>query len=287
MQPKLRIILIVTLLSATVLSACGVKTADRQDQPLNMANPASVYCEEMGSRLEMREDPNGTSGFCIFPDGTECEEWAYFRGECQPGETEQAEGQGIEPFSLQVTAIYGSVISSGTDLPAPSKLILTPEGFGSVYITGDTADLEEQILAIRDKAMPANKANFWGQLDCPSMDNCLLTVSKMRVDGPGELPPADVVDGWEGVIYSGPPGSRSGGDDYFALLGPMPFQFGIDGADETIRQQIESLRDTKQAVKIFGEIFAGRLDWNAAQIIVTSVEPIDADPSQIPAAPGW
>jgi inhibitor of cysteine peptidase len=56
-----------------------------------MANPASVYCEEMGGRLEMREDPNGTSGFCIFPDGTECEEWAYFRGECQPGETEQAE----------------------------------------------------------------------------------------------------------------------------------------------------------------------------------------------------
>ena len=235
----------------------------------------------------MREGQNGTSGFCIFPDTSECEEWAYFRGECRPGESNQPGNENIEPFSMQSVAIYGSVISSGTDLPASSKLILSPEGFGSVYITGETAEVEDQILAIRDKAMPANKANLWGKLDCPSMDTCLLTVSQMRVDGPGEFPAADSVNGWEGVIYNGPPGPRSGGDDYFALLGPMPFQFGIDGADDNIRQQIESLRDTKQAVKIYGEIFAGRLDWNAAQIIVTSIELVDADPSQIPAAPGW
>ena len=33
----------------------------------------------------MRQDPSGgTIGYCIFPDGSECEEWAYFRGECDP-----------------------------------------------------------------------------------------------------------------------------------------------------------------------------------------------------------
>ena len=24
---------------------------------------------------------------CIFPDGGECDEWAYFRSECKPGDT--------------------------------------------------------------------------------------------------------------------------------------------------------------------------------------------------------
>jgi len=285
MKTNNKIILTFALTAVTILSGCNAQPPNEQDQPLNMPNPASVYCEEQGGRLDMRETSSGTIGVCIFPDETECEEWAYFRGECQPGDSRESGAQIVPPFSMQAVAIYGSLISSGTDTPAPSKLVLTPEGFGSLFITGETGELEAQIVAMRDKPMPANKANFWGKLDCPAMDSCLLTVSKMREDGPGDFLPADTVDGWEGVIYSGPPGPRSGGDDYFALLGPMPFQFGIDGADDTLRQQIESLRNSGQAVKIYGEIFAGRMDWNASQIIVTAIELIDADPAQIPPAP--
>jgi putative hemolysin len=48
-----------------------------------LANPASVYCEEQGYTLEIRTDEQGSQyGFCVFPDGSECEEWAFFRGEC-------------------------------------------------------------------------------------------------------------------------------------------------------------------------------------------------------------
>jgi putative hemolysin len=51
----------------------------------NLPNPASVYCEEQGNRLEIRTAADGSqSGVCIFPDGSECDEWAYFRGECEP-----------------------------------------------------------------------------------------------------------------------------------------------------------------------------------------------------------
>ncbi|MFQ5812502.1 MAG: META domain-containing protein [Anaerolineae bacterium] len=50
-----------------------------------LANPASVYCKERGGRLEIRTaDDGGAVGYCIFPDGSECEEWAFFRGECAP-----------------------------------------------------------------------------------------------------------------------------------------------------------------------------------------------------------
>lgn len=50
-----------------------------------MPNPASVFCEQQGTKLEIRTATDGSqSGVCIFPDGSECDEWAYFRGECAP-----------------------------------------------------------------------------------------------------------------------------------------------------------------------------------------------------------
>jgi len=53
------------------------------EQPkTQMANPASVFCEEQGHRLEIRDGEGGQYGVCIFDDGEECEEWAFFREEC-------------------------------------------------------------------------------------------------------------------------------------------------------------------------------------------------------------
>jgi putative hemolysin len=48
----------------------------------SLANPASVFCEENGGRVEIRTVSDGEVGFCVFPDGSECEEWTFFRGEC-------------------------------------------------------------------------------------------------------------------------------------------------------------------------------------------------------------
>ncbi|MCJ7642797.1 MAG: DUF333 domain-containing protein, partial [Desulfobacterales bacterium] len=51
----------------------------------NMPNPASVYCEQNGNTLEIRTAADGSQyGTCVFPDGSTCEEWAYYRGECGP-----------------------------------------------------------------------------------------------------------------------------------------------------------------------------------------------------------
>jgi hypothetical protein len=50
-----------------------------------MPNPASAYCAEQGFASEIRTAGDGSqNGYCIFPDGSECDEWAYFRGECGP-----------------------------------------------------------------------------------------------------------------------------------------------------------------------------------------------------------
>ncbi len=47
-----------------------------------LANPASTYCEENGGTLEIRQEDNGDIGYCVFEDGSECEEWSYYNGEC-------------------------------------------------------------------------------------------------------------------------------------------------------------------------------------------------------------
>ncbi len=50
-----------------------------------LPNPASVYCRQGGNKLEIRTAADGSqSGICVFPDGSICDEWAYFRGECGP-----------------------------------------------------------------------------------------------------------------------------------------------------------------------------------------------------------
>jgi len=38
------------------------------------ANPAAVYCVELGY--------SNVNGDCVFPDGTSCEEWSFYRGAC-------------------------------------------------------------------------------------------------------------------------------------------------------------------------------------------------------------
>ncbi|MFM7173460.1 MAG: DUF333 domain-containing protein [Caldilinea sp.] len=38
----------------------------------------------MGGTLEIRQGEGGEVGYCVFADGSECEEWALFRGECTP-----------------------------------------------------------------------------------------------------------------------------------------------------------------------------------------------------------
>ena len=78
---------------ALIVSACGPRQALPTPAPTptpgggsQIANPASAYCLGKGYTSQIRTAPDGSQyGVCIFPDGAECEEWAFFRGECGPG----------------------------------------------------------------------------------------------------------------------------------------------------------------------------------------------------------
>jgi putative hemolysin len=252
----------------------NIETNNESDTVIGMANPASVYCEEQGGTLEMRQDADGgTYGVCIFADGSECEEWAYFRGECQP--QSESNGEQAGPTSEQVVAWYGRVVSSGTVVPAESKLLIAPEGTGEVFVTGESGEIEETILSIRDIEPPGNYANFWGRLDCPNPNECLLTVTQIRVDGPGNFFDAGIVDGWEGTIITTRTEPGSGGSQAFMLSGVFEIGYGIWSENEAIFQLIEGYKDSGQTVRIWGTLTAGIPDWNGTQINVSHIEAVE------------
>jgi len=45
---------------------------------VGMPNPASKFCVDAGYKLELRD----STGYCVFLNGRECEEWKFFKGEC-------------------------------------------------------------------------------------------------------------------------------------------------------------------------------------------------------------
>ncbi|MEE4195763.1 MAG: DUF333 domain-containing protein [Anaerolineae bacterium] len=99
---------------------------DDEEESSTIANPASVYCEEQGGTLELRTDEEGgVTGYCIFDDGSECEEWSFYNGDCAP------ESEAIMKSPPQ-DASLGKAFVDG------SKLLLEKEL--SVQITGNLPD---------------------------------------------------------------------------------------------------------------------------------------------------
>ena len=45
----------------------------------SLANPASTFCINHGGKLEIANEPDGQTGFCVLANGSRAEEWNYFR----------------------------------------------------------------------------------------------------------------------------------------------------------------------------------------------------------------
>lgn len=44
-----------------------------------MANPASVYCAEVGGKTIIKKTPEGEAGYCQLPSGEVVDEWDFYR----------------------------------------------------------------------------------------------------------------------------------------------------------------------------------------------------------------
>ncbi len=113
-------------------------------QGASMPNPASVFCEQQGYKVEIRTASDGSqSGACVFPGGSQCDEWAYFRGDCKAPESTPTGSPGTNSQGWEIytndSLGYSFHYPAGADITAnddPQKsLSITGSGLGGEYWT--------------------------------------------------------------------------------------------------------------------------------------------------------
>jgi putative hemolysin len=71
------------LISVLVISGCN-----KTENNTQIANPASEKCIVDGGKLDIETSTDGSqSGVCTLKDGSKCDEWSYYRGECKLNQT--------------------------------------------------------------------------------------------------------------------------------------------------------------------------------------------------------
>ena len=115
-------IILMALTACTSLQVQTPEPAATDIPQVNMPNPASLYCEQNGNTLEIRTAADGSqSGVCIFPDGSTCDEWAYFRGECGPA------AQASPTPAVTVTQPQKQVVMAREKMPRVVTCRLVPQ----------------------------------------------------------------------------------------------------------------------------------------------------------------
>jgi putative hemolysin len=136
------LLLIVMTVGALFIIACGgeatqvmpdeqptrAATASPEEAPLDMPNPASKFCQDQGFQLKLRTDASGTTGYCVFPDGSECEEWAFYRGECGPAHTPFESPLGVPNPASEYCEAQGYTVEMRTDAGGTAGYCIFPDG---------------------------------------------------------------------------------------------------------------------------------------------------------------
>ncbi len=113
--------------SQTAVSETPIAQSTMETLP----NPASAYCEQQGYKNEIRTAADGSqSGICIFPDGSECDEWAYYRGECKPAESTPDK----EPAAWETYT--DKILGYSFQYPAGAQIVMSDEPKRGVEISG-------------------------------------------------------------------------------------------------------------------------------------------------------
>jgi hypothetical protein len=169
-----------------------------------MSNPASVYCTQQGNKLEIRPGADGSqNGICVFPDGSTCDEWAYYRGECglaaqnnlKPANTVDAtakasggspegnpSGGYMPPGTSEEIADWWGVIKS-TGLGAQYDDYFERQDFGQIIYFGiDSMNpaIRSQIEALRDSG---KIVHLYGTLlsNVPDYNGSQIQVDRIEV----------------------------------------------------------------------------------------------------------
>ena len=178
----------------------------------SLPNPASVFCEQQGYSLEIRTASDGSqSGVCIFPDGSECDEWAFYHGECKPASAENPTGAEYDSEGWRIYT--NTVLGYSFHYPADAQVTTNDEPLKSLYISGTAMGAETWGIAHpRDRAeyRPPEDADLLQWLT----DHYLLGEERM---------PDEQIAGTTAIHFRHAASPQSPADDryYFARAGQL------------------------------------------------------------------
>jgi hypothetical protein len=294
------VIILMTLTACAASQTQAVPEPAATDMPqAGMPNPASVYCEQNGYKLEIQTASDGSqSGVCVFPDGETCDEWAYYRGECglaaqksstpamiveatkEPGgggPEEQASGGYMPPGTSEEIADWWGVIKS-TEPGAQYDDYFERQDLGQIIYFGiDSMDpaVQAQIKALRDSGKIVHLSGTLFS-NVPDYNGSQIQVDRIEIeekDAGSFMPPGatEEIADWRGVIKMTESGAQY--DDYFELwTNGQIIYFGIDSMDPAVQAQIKALRDNGKIVHLYGTLLSNVPDYNGSQIQVDRIE---------------
>jgi uncharacterized protein len=77
---------LVAIIALVIVLVAAVSYLSYSQSSSMIANPASVKCLSDGGQEKIVSNALGQAGLCMFNDGSVCDEWAYYRGECNKGD---------------------------------------------------------------------------------------------------------------------------------------------------------------------------------------------------------
>jgi len=182
---------------------------------VGLANPASVNCQEKGGNLEIITDLEGNqSGLCKFPDNTQCEEWAFYRGECRPGlitassATATVATTAIADWLVYQSQEYGLEFQYPKDWPKP-------EVFAGVFTGGYPRVRSNWRIGLGPISEGACEADdcYGLYLDKFSVQNYTETLKALKNDGLISGITEKVINGNNVIIFT-----EAGMRDYVSAL---------------------------------------------------------------------
>lgn len=195
-------IILLVLAACTAPQVQAPEPAATDIPQVNMPNPASVYCTEQGNIHEIRIAADGSqSGVCVFADGSTCDEWAYFRGECgstapsTPDDTakkpsndgvgEKASGGYMPPATTEEFSDWWGVIKSTTPGAQYDDYFERQDlGQNFIYFGIDSMDpaVQAQIKTLRDSG---KIVHLYGTLlsNMPDYNGSQVQVDRIEVEG--------------------------------------------------------------------------------------------------------
>ncbi|MCX6700200.1 MAG: DUF333 domain-containing protein [Methanomicrobiales archaeon] len=107
-----------------------------------LANPASVYCGQVGGKTEIKKDAAGNEyGMCTFPNGSSCDEWALFRGECKP----TAPVSTVTNLTATAKTVINNTVANVTNKTPVANLTATAKTVINNTVANVTADVKTAI----------------------------------------------------------------------------------------------------------------------------------------------